>query len=90
MDEKQKDVLRERVHDVTAGAAKKTAAAAKSATGWKKWALIIATAILALIAGLTQVGCGALEHVTPEQVQDAHGLYHAVTGKPCVFEEGGK
>lgn len=41
-----------------------------------------ATALLALLAGLTQVGC---KNITPAQIQGAHNAYHAVSGKPCIF-----
>lgn len=82
MTEEQKENARNKVNTAAVTAARKTAEKAKTASGWKKWVLIAATALLALLAGLTQVGC---ENITPEQIQGAHNIYHAVSGKPCVF-----
>lgn len=82
MNEEQKEQLKEKVHGAAVQGAKKTAEQVKTATGWKKWLWVALTALLAGLACLTQVGCG---RITPEQVQGAHHLYHAVSGKPCVF-----
>lgn len=82
MTEEQKENARNRVNAAATAAARKTAEKAKTASGWKKWVLIAATALLALLAGLTQVGC---KNITPAQIQGAHNAYHVVTGKPCVF-----
>lgn len=38
--------------------------------------------ILLAISSFALVGCGS---VTMEQLQDAHNIYHIVTGKPCSF-----
>lgn len=83
MTEEQKETARNRVNAAATAAARKTAEKAKTASGWKKWLWIALTAILALLAGLTQVGCG---NITPAQVQGAHSIYHAVTGKPCIIK----
>lgn len=83
MTEEQKETARNKVNTAATAAARKTAAKAKSETGWKKWLWIALTAILALLAGLTQVGCG---NITPAQAQGAHSIYHAVTGKPCIIK----
>lgn len=82
MTEEQKENARNRVNAAATAAARKTAEKAKTASGWKKWVLIAATALLALLAGLTQVGC---KNITPAQIQGAHNAYHAVSGKPCIF-----
>lgn len=82
MTEEQKETARNKVNAAAVNAARKTAEKAKTASGWKKWVLIAATALLALLAGLTQVGC---KNITPAQIQGAHNIYHAVSGKPCVF-----
>ena len=62
----------------------KAAAAAKVATGWRKW-VAVAVAVGAAVAALFVQSC------TPVQVRQAeavHELYHVVTGEPCVFEVG--
>lgn len=82
MTEEQKETARNKVNAAATTAARKTAEKAKTATGWKKWLWITLTAILALLAGLTQIGC---KNITTEQIQDAHSLYHAATGKPCIL-----
>lgn len=83
MTEEQKETARNKVNAAAVNAARKTAEKAKTASGWKKWVLIAATALLALLAGLTQVGC---KNITPAQIQGAHNIYHAVTGKPCIIK----
>lgn len=82
MTEEQKENARNKVNAAAVGAARRAAEKAKTASGWKKWVLIAATALLALLAGLTQVGC---KNITPAQIQGARNIYHAVSGKPCVF-----
>lgn len=67
-------------------AASKAAAAANAkakaaSSGWQRWLWAIGAIIAGAIAWFTQ-GC------TPanvEQVQAAHTLYHAISGKPCKF-----
>lgn len=54
-EEKQK--ARTKVNASAVTAARKAAERAKTASGWKKWLLIAAAALAALVAGLTQVGC---------------------------------
>ena len=81
MTEEQKN----QVHTAATAGAQQAAAAAKKATGWKKWALIILAILLAGLAVFTQTQC---TRVTPEQlqqVQAAHEVYHVVTGEPCIF-----
>ena len=56
-------------------------------TGWgikESWAKIIAGAIIGALcaAGLLTTAC---KHVTPQQLQQAHELYHATTGEPCLI-----
>lgn len=82
MTEEQKETARNKVNAAAVTAARKTAEKAKTETGWKKWLWIALTAALALLAGLTQVGC---KNIIPEQIQEAHSLYHAATGKPCIL-----
>lgn len=69
-----------------ASGAKKAAEAAKAATGWKKW-LYGALAVVLGAAAYFLSGCGEL---TPEQVQAVHGVYHDLTGEPCIFGGGEK
>ena len=80
MTEEQKN----QVHTAATAGAQQAAAAAKKATGWKKWALIILAILLAGLAVFTQTQCTQV-HITPEQLQAAHDVYHAVTGEPCIF-----
>lgn len=61
--------------------AKKAAAAAKAATGWRKW-LLWAVAVVLGAASFLLTGCS---RVTAEQVAGAHALYHVVTGTDCVL-----
>lgn len=82
MTEEQKETARTKVNAAAVTAARKTAEKAKTASGWRKWLWIVLTAILALLAGLTQVGC---KNITTEQIHGAHSIYHAVSDKPCIF-----
>lgn len=75
-----------RLQGVADKAAQKVAAKAKAASGWKKW-LYGVLAVLLGAAAYFLSGCG---QVTAEQVQAVHGVYHDLTGKPCVFEGGKK
>jgi hypothetical protein len=75
-----------RLQGVADKAAQKVAEKAKAASGWKKW-LYGVLAVLLGAAAYFLSGCG---QVTPEQLQAVHGVYHVVTGKPCVFEGGKK
>lgn len=65
----------------------KALAAAKEQTNrvwkWLLYAVGIMLAGIAALAGFT--GCNGVPHVTAEQVQVAHDVYHAVTGEPCVY-----
>lgn len=63
-------------------ATQKAAAAAKAATGWRKWVLWL----LAVVLGVASFLLSSCKNVTAEQVAGAHRLYHAVTGTACVFE----
>ena len=52
------------------------------------WAKVGAGLIIGAAVGCMatcQQGCAVLPPPTAAQVQAAHGLYHAVTGEPCVF-----
>jgi hypothetical protein len=62
-------------------AAAKVAAKAKAASGWRKWLWGTLAVVLGAAAYFLS-GCG---QVTAEQVQAVHGVYHDLTGKPCVF-----
>lgn len=64
-----------------ASGAKKAAEAAKAASGWKKWLY----GVLAVVLGAAAYFLSACGQVTPEQVQAVHGVYHELTGKPCIF-----
>lgn len=61
--------------------AHQVAAAAKVATGWRKWVLWVLAAVLGA-ASFLLTGCS---RVTAEQVAGAHALYHVVTGTDCVL-----
>lgn len=75
-----------RLQGVADKAAQKVAAKAKAASGWKKWLWGVLAVVLGAAAYFLS-GCG---QVTPEQVQAVHGLYHDVTGEPCIFGGGEK
>ncbi len=63
-------------------AMQKAAAAAKKASGWRKWLLWLLAAVL----GAASFLLSSCKNVTAEQVAGAHVLYHVVTGTDCVFE----
>lgn len=87
MTEKEKIAIRGQLNAAAANGAKKAASAARTASGWKKWALVALAVILAGLAVFTQTQCKYLPpvHVTPEQVQQAHEAYHVLTGKDCIL-----
>lgn len=87
MTEKEKTAIRGQLNAAAANGAKKAAAAAQKATGWKKWALVALAVIMAGLAVFTQTQCKYLPpvHVTPEQVQQAHDAYHVLSGKDCIL-----
>lgn len=87
MTNEEKNAVREQVAAAATQGAKQAAAAAKKATGWKKWALVALAVILAGLAAFTQTQCKHLPpvNVTPEQVQQAHEVYHVLTGKDCIL-----
>ena len=72
--------------NAAASGAKKAAEAAKAATGWKKWLY----GVLAVVLGAAAYFLSACGELTAEQVQAVHGMYHAVTGEPCIFGGGEK
>ena len=84
MNDEQKDKIKEFVGKAADELSDKALAEAKEQTNrfWKimLYAAGIALAGIAALAGFT--GC---KSVTPEQVQALHGVYHAVSGEPCVF-----
>lgn len=84
MNEEQKKQLKESVGKLADQMSDKALASAKQQTNklWKimLYAVGIVMAGIAALAGFT--GC---EHITPEQVQAAHALYHAASGEPCIF-----
>lgn len=84
MTEEQKTQVRAQVNTVAAQGAKKAAAAAKKATGWKKWVLAMGAIIAGAVAWFTQ-GC------TPanvEQLQMVHEVYHIVAGEDdCLLAQ---
>lgn len=74
-----KTQIKKTVHGVADKAADACNKKAKAANGWKKWLWAIGAIVAGAVAWFTQ-GC------TPanvEQLQAAHELYHAVSGKPC-------
>lgn len=52
------------------------------AAGWKKAAV---AAFLSALTAAGVLGLTSCTEVTPAQVQEAHALYHIVSGKPCIF-----
>ena len=76
MDKKQ---IKETVHGVAEKAAQTANEKAKTASGWQKWLWAIGAIIAGAVAWFTQ-GCSS---VTPQQVNAAHVLYHAISGEPC-------
>lgn len=56
MTEEEKQNARSKVNTAAVAAARRAADAAQTASGWKKWLLIAAAALAALVAGLTQLG----------------------------------
>ena len=87
MTNEQKKTVRAQVNAAATQGAQKAAEAAKTATGWKKWGLIILAGILAGVALFTQTQCKHLPplHVTPEQMQQVHGAYHVLTDQDCIL-----
>ena len=87
MTDDEKKLVRGQVNAAAQEGAKRAAAAARTATGWKKWALVALAVILAGLAAVTQTQCKRLQpvHVTPEQVQQVHGAYHVLTGEDCIL-----
>ena len=79
MDKKQ---IKKTVHEFADKAAVKANTKAKEATGWKKWVWGIIAIIAGAIAFFTQQSCTS---VTPNQVNAAHALYHAISGEPCTL-----
>lgn len=49
---------------------------------WVKWAWGAVAAVLGAVATASFTSCS---NVTPAQLQGAHALYHAVSGKPCII-----
>lgn len=76
-----KTKIKETVHGVADKAANACNKNAKTTSGWKRWLWALGAIIAGAVAWFTQ-GC---THANVEQVQAAHTLYHAVTGKPCKF-----
>lgn len=76
---------KDKVKTFVNGAASKAATTAnekaKASTGWKRVLWAIAAVVAGAVAWFT-TGC------TPanvEQLQAAHAIYHAISGKPCKF-----
>lgn len=76
--------IKETVHEFANKAAVNANTKAKEATGWKKWLWAIVAIIAGAIAFFTQQGCTS---VTPQQVNAAHVLYHAISGEPCTLAQ---
>lgn len=79
-----KKQLKETVHEFADKAAVNANTKAKEATGWKKWVWAIIAIIAGAIAFFTQQSCTS---VTPQQVNAAHALYHAISGEPCTLAQ---
>ena len=50
------------------------------------WAKVGAGIIIGAVVGALATCQPSCSRVTPEQLQAVHGLYHAVTGKPCEVQ----
>ena len=74
-----KTKLKGTVHGVADKAATACNKNAKAASGWKKWLWAIGAIIAGAVAWFTQ----SCTPANVEQLQSAHELYHAVSGKPC-------
>ena len=48
---------------------------------WVKWVWGAVAAVLGAVATASLTSCT----VSPAQLQGAHALYHAVSGKPCII-----
>lgn len=79
-----KQQIKETVHKFADKAAVNANTKAKEATGWKKWVWGIIAIIAGAIAFFTQQSCTS---VTPQQVNAAHALYHAISGEPCTLAQ---
>ena len=80
-----KEETKKKIKDVAADAAKDATEwlkeEAKTSTGLMRWVW----GILALLGMGVCVWLSSCKGVTPEQLQALHGVYHAVSGEPCVF-----
>lgn len=85
MKEEQKNEVKGKVYDAAATGAQMASAAAKKATGWKKWALVALATLLAGLAVFTQTQCTSMTAEQAQQIHAAHELYHRVSGQPCVL-----
>lgn len=87
MNEIEKAKLKEMFGKAADELSDKALAAAKEQTNrmwkWLLYAVGIMLAGIAALAGFT--GCNGVPHVTAEQVQVAHDVYHAVTSEPCMY-----
>lgn len=54
------------------------------------WVKCVWGAVAALLGAAATASLTSCSAVTPAQLQGAHALYHAATGKPCIIriEEG--
>lgn len=76
-----KTQIKKTVHGVADKAADACNKNAKASSGWKKWLWALGAIVAGAVAWFTQSCTSA----NVEQLQAAHTLYHAVTGKPCKF-----
>ena len=81
MNEETKDKLKEAGADIAQNATEWLKEEAKASTGLMRWVW----GILALLGMGVCVWLSSCSEITPEQVQALHGVYHAVSGEPCVF-----
>lgn len=81
MNEETKDKLKDVAADAAKDATEWLKEEAKASTGLMRWVW----GILALLGMGVCVWLSSCNSVTPEQVQALHGVYHAVSGEPCVF-----
>lgn len=64
---------------------RKATALATGEHGWKQWLWRGVAAAVGVGAALACSSCAAMTPKQTAQLQGAHAVYHAVTGKPCVF-----
>ena len=84
MNEEQKKKIQALVGKAADELSDKALAEAKEQTNrlWKVLLYCVGVALAGIAALAGFAGCNS---ITPEQVHALHGVYHAVSGEPCIF-----